>query len=140
MFCSDINSTDTTPPTAEYQIGESGFKKFVNKISFGLFCKKYQTVEITAEDDNSGVSTVKYIVSNTEYSETDLANASWNDYKNKINLNAKGIYIVYVKVTDNAGNTANYTSEGIVIFEDIEPDVSLEYTRTTETNEGLYRL
>lgn len=132
--CRDLNSTDTTPPTAEYQIGESGFKKFVNKISFGLFCKKYQTVEITAEDDNSGVDTVKYFISSTECSETDLEYAVWKAYEKKINLDAKGTYIVYVKVTDKAGNTAIYNSEGIVIFEDSTPDFFLTHTRTDKVN------
>lgn len=130
-----ITVNDTIAPTAEYQIGENGWKKFVNTISFGLFCKDYKTVEITYSDvdDNkgpgSGVKTKQYYIANKELTTEEIAALQWSDYSDTISLDAKGVYFIYVKVEDNAGNTVVLNSEGIVIYAEstISP-TSLDYT------------
>ena len=111
---------DLTDPTAEYQIGTDGWKKFINTISFGLFCKDYKTVEIKYNDENSGVATKQYYIANAELSEDELKNVQWNDYTETLNLNATGKYFIYIRVVDNAGREVVLNSEGIVVYTDSE--------------------
>ena len=111
---------DLTDPTAEYQIGTDGWKKFINTISFGLFCKDYKTVEIKYNDENSGVATKQYYIANAELSEDELKNVQWNDYTETLNLNATGKYFIYIRVVDNAGREVVLNSEGIVVYADSE--------------------
>ncbi len=126
---------DTIDPTAEYKIGVDGWKQFVNTISFGLFCKDYKTVEITYSDVNasveqgSGVKTKQYYIANKELAEAEIAALEWNNYSDTISLNAEGVYFIYVKVEDNAGNSVVLNSEGIVIYADsaLSPE-SMDYT------------
>lgn len=131
IHCTDVYQTDHDMPTAEYKIGTNGFKKFINTISFGLFCKDYQTVSITASDETSGIKYIEYYISNKEITSAELETVTWKQYENGLSLAAKGTYFIYVRVADNAGNTAVYNSEGIVIFEDSTAKVQIEYTRTT---------
>lgn len=109
---------DLTDPTAEYQIGTDGWKKFINTISFGLFCKDYKTVEIKYNDENSGVATKQYYIASAELSEDELMNVSWSDYTETLNLNATGKYFIYIRVVDNAGREVVLNSEGIVVYAD----------------------
>lgn len=117
----EITVKDTINPSASYQIGTDGWKKFVDTISFGLFCKDYKTVEIEFTDDTdtvkgSGVAQKQYYISDKEITNTN--DIEWKDYAGTINLNAKGTYFIYVKVSDKAGNTVILNSEGIVIYEE----------------------
>lgn len=130
-----ITVNDTIAPTAEYQIGENGWKKFVNTISFGLFCKDYKTVEITysdvnaSEESGSGVKTGQYYIANKELTNDDIEALQWNDYTNAISLNGEGVYFIYVRVEDNAGNSVVLNSEGIVIYaESTLSPTSMDYT------------
>ncbi len=132
--CGSVENTDVTLPTAQYKIGENEFKKFINTITFGLFCKDYQTVTIEFDDDNSGVKFAQYYISNKVLSREELDTVLWSTYETARTLDARATYIIYVKVTDNAGNVGVYNSEGIVIFADSTADVQIEYTRTDGEN------
>lgn len=114
-----VQVKDTIPPSAEYRIGTGGWKKFVNTVSFGLFCKDYKTVEIKATDDTnavegSGIDQIQYFIADKELEDTD--DVIWSDYTKKISLDAEGTYFIYVKVTDNAGNETVLNSEGVVVY------------------------
>ncbi len=114
-----ITVNDTVPPSAEYRIGTDGWKQFIHTVSFGLFCKDYKTVTIRSTDDTdtvtgSGVRLTQYYISDQEITDTD--NIEWSPYTKAISLDAQGAYLIYVKVTDQAGNTAVLNSEGIVVY------------------------
>lgn len=117
----EITVKDTIAPTAVYQIETGEWKKFINTISFGFFCNDYKNVTIDFTDDTdtivgSGIAEKQYVISGKEI--TDIDSIEWKDYKEKLSLNANGIYFIYVKVTDNAGNTTIFNSEGIVIYKE----------------------
>ena len=57
-----ITVKDTIAPSASWKIGESGWRKFVNTISFGFLCKNTETMEIAFEDAESGVATKQYYI------------------------------------------------------------------------------
>lgn len=127
-----IMVNDTIPPTAEYQTTTDGWKKFINTVSFGVFCKDYKTVEIRGTDNTdtvtgSGVRLTQYYISDKEITDTD--SIAWNAYTKPVSLNAQGTYLIYVKVTDNAGNTAVLNSEGIVVYaESTVSPAAFDYT------------
>lgn len=114
-----VTVNDTIAPSAEYRLGTDGWKKFVNTVTFGLFCKDFKTVDIRSTDDTdavtgSGIASTQYYISDQEITDTD--SIVWETYTKPISLDALGKYFIYVKVTDNAGNTAVLNSEGIVIY------------------------
>lgn len=123
----EITVEDTIAPTASYQIETDGWKQFVNTISFGLFCKDYKTVEISYNDEGSGIATKQYYISNEEIADT--SSIEWKVYTGKISLNATGTYFIYVRVVDNGGNEVILNSEGIVIYAEstISP-TNIDYT------------
>lgn len=128
----EITVKDTIAPTAVYQIETGEWKKFINTISFGFFCNDYKNVTIDFTDDTdtivgSGIAEKQYVISDKEI--TDIDSIEWKDYKEKLSLNANGIYFIYVKVTDNAGNTTIFNSEGIVIYkESTLSQTEIDYT------------
>ncbi len=106
---------DTTLPTGEIKVKENGWKSFLNTISFGLFCKDKFDVTITAEDNETGIKSVEYYKSSTSISEDDIKDVTeWTSGKS-FSVENEGKYIVYVKITDNAGNVAYISSDGIVV-------------------------
>ena len=126
-----VTIKDNVAPEAEYQIDTNGFKKFINTITFGKFCKDYKTVTITYTDATSGIATKQYYISDKEIKDASatIADTEWKDYTGKISLNGEGTYFIYVKAVDNAGNTVVANSEGIVIYKDSVADITtLSYT------------
>ena len=106
---------DTEKPTGEIKIGENSWKTFLNNITFGLFFKDTQTVTINASDNGSGIKTVEYLLSAKELTETELASAAFTAYTAPFGINPDNEYIVYVRLTDTAGNVSYICSEGIVL-------------------------
>lgn len=114
---------DTTAPTAEIILGENKWNKLLNKITFGLFFNKAQTVTITATDDGSGVDKVYYYLSATEIDADALSSVKWTEYTGAFNLNPNDKYIIYAKAVDKDNNTEYISSDGIVI-DTIAPVIS----------------
>ena len=120
-----ITVNDTIAPTASYRLGTDGWKKFINTITFGKFCKDYQTMEITYSDkaadgetDGSGIAKKQYYISDKEIenAQSVITDDMWMDYTKKVHLDANGTYFIYVRVSDNAGNEIIQNSEGVVIY------------------------
>ena len=106
---------DTEKPTGEIKIGENSWKTFLNNITFGLFFKDTQTVTITATDNSGETVTVEYLLSAKELTEAELSNATFTAYTAPFGINPDNEYIVYVRLTDTAGNVSYICSEGIVL-------------------------
>ena len=132
-----ITVKDTNMPSASWKIGESGFRKFVNTISFGYLCKNTETMEIAFEDAESGVATKQYYIADQEI--TDFSGVAWTDYTKPVVLPPGQVRIVYVRVTDNAGNTAILNSDGLNVYQEsaLETD-ELLYTYKEGHSRELY--
>ncbi len=104
---------DDKAPKAEISIKNNKFTSLLNNITFGLFFKNTDTVSVKAEDNESGLKSVRYFVSDKEI--TDLENIKWSDYKDSFTINLDGKYIVYVKALDKVGNFKILSSDGLVI-------------------------
>ena len=106
---------DTEKPTGEIKIGENSWKTFLNNITFGLFFKDTQTVTITATDNSGEPVTVEYFLSNKALTETELGGKTFTAYAAPFGINPDNEYIIYVRLTDTAGNVSYICSEGIVL-------------------------
>ena len=116
---------DITPPTAEITLGTNKWNTFLNNITFGLFFKETQDVTITAADNGSGVNTIQYYLAGGELSETEVEQITeWEDYNGTFKIDPNNRYVVYVKITDNAGNTLYINSDGIVLDKPADPNSS----------------
>ncbi|MDO4618906.1 MAG: hypothetical protein Q4B31_05220 [Clostridia bacterium] len=130
---------DGTAPTGEINIKNNPWKAFFYNASFGMFCKDYVEITITAEDTESGVAKIEYYLSDTVIDGTAVKNVSaWAEYDggNKPSLTANEKKFVYAKITDNAGNVTYLSVDGgIVVFKDTEITTGeYEYTLTTKTD------
>ena len=109
---------DITAPTAEITLGTNTWNEFLNTITFGLFFKETQSVTITANDVNtgSGINKIYYYLASEQITEDELkAVTEWQEYTGEFSINPDNQYVIYVKVVDNAGNTAYINSDGIVL-------------------------
>ena len=106
---------DIEKPTGEMKISENSWKAFLNNITFGLFFKDTQTVTITAVDNSGETVTIEYRLSNKELTKAELDGITFTAYTAPFGIDPDNEYIIYVRLTDNAGNTDYICSDGIVL-------------------------
>ena len=106
---------DIAVPTGEIKIGENGWKSFLNTITFGLFFKDTQMVTVTAADNSGEAVKIEYLLSDKALTESELAGMTFTAYSAPFSINPDNEYIIYVRLTDNAGNTDYICSDGIVL-------------------------
>ena len=106
---------DSEKPTGEIKISKNSWKSFLNNITFGLFFKDTQTVTINAADNSGEAVTVEYLLSNKELTKTALDGMTFTAYTAPFSIASDNEYIIYVRLTDKAGNTDYICSAGIVL-------------------------
>ena len=106
---------DIEKPTGEMKISENSWEAFLNNITFGLFFKDTQTVTITAADNSGETVTVEYLLSDKELTKAELDGITFTAYTAPFGIDPDNEYIIYVRLTDNAGNTDYICSDGIVL-------------------------
>ena len=117
---------DITPPAAEITISTNKFNSFMNTITFGLFFKKTQTVEVKAHDFGSGIKKVEYLLSETAFADKDAITGNWteltlnDDRKAYFSIEPSQKTFVYVRVTDVSDNITVVNTDGVVVYTDAE--------------------
>ncbi len=114
---------DKNKPEIQITVGTNHWTEFFHSITFGLFFKDSQTVEIKAEDEEklldgsmvSRLDSVYYYISDTEIKLEDLEQAAWKKYTNAFTLDADKKYIVYAKAVDQSKNTTYASSAGMIV-------------------------
>ena len=106
---------DSEKPTGEIKINENSWKAFLNNITFGLFFKDTQTGTINAADNSGETVTVEYLLSDKELTKAELDGMTFTVYTAPFGIDPDNEYIIYVRLTDNAGNTDYICSDGIVL-------------------------
>ena len=106
---------DSEKPTGEIKIKENSWKAFLNNITFGLFFKDTQTVTINAADNSGETVTVEFLLSDKELTKAELDGMTFTAYTAPFGIDPDNEYIIYVRLTDNAGNTDYICSDGIVL-------------------------
>ena len=106
---------DKTAPNGDVTIEENSVKKFIHDVTFGLFFKENVEVAITGTDSGSGVQTIEYYRSAKVLTEEQVAALTdWTAYTSAISETAQDAeqFVYYVRITDNAGNTTCFASDG----------------------------
>ena len=106
---------DIEKPTGEIKISGNSWKVFLNNITFGLFFKGAQEVTITATDNSGEMVTVEYLLSDKELTKAELDGMAFTAYTVPFGIEPNNEYIIYVRLTDKAGNTDYICSDGIVL-------------------------
>ena len=106
---------DVEKPTGEIIIGTNKWYSFLNKLTLGLFFKDTQTVTITAADNSGETVTVEYLLSDKELTKAELDGMTFTAYTAPFGIAPDNEYIIYVRLTDKAGNTDYICSDGIVL-------------------------
>ena len=130
---------DITAPEVEVSIRGNSFKEFLNRITFGLFFKQTQTVEVKAHDFGSGIRKVEYLLSETAFADKDAITGNWteltlnDDCKAYFSIEPNQKTFVYVRVTDQSGNIAVVNTDGVVVYTDAEAITGAQtFTKNTD--------
>lgn len=129
---------DITPPEAELTIGTNKFNSFMNRVTFGLFFKKTQTVKVTASDLGSGLKSIEYLLADQAFEEKDAVSGDWSKLNVQngnasFNIDANKKAFVYVRVSDESGNVQIINSDGVVVYTDAEAITeTMEFTRLSQ--------
>jgi len=127
---------DEINPTVSIKWGTTVWNSILSTITFGRYVNYDIELEINAEDDETGIAKVEYLVSNTEIDDVTAVTEGWTSYdaNNKLTIakENEANYVVYARVTDNAGNVSYASTDGFVL--DItKPVISLDGTGNKET-------
>lgn len=106
---------DIEKPTGEITLGENNWNNFLNGITFGLFFKETKTVTITAADNSGKTVKIEYLLSDKEMSLSELANSTFTVYTDTFSIASDNNYVIYIRLTDEAGNEEYISSDGFVI-------------------------
>lgn len=117
--------TDGTAPEGEITIGANHWTSFMDATTFDLFFEDAQTVEISATDDSydhAGYSedhaaAVAYYLHTGDgaLTKSDLDEVTFTPYTASLLLEPTARYVVYVRLTDHAGNVTYISSDGVVV-------------------------
>lgn len=130
---------DITAPEVEVSIRGNSFKEFLNRITFGLFFKQTQTVEVKADDFGSGIKKVEYLLSETTFADKDAITGNWTELT--LNESRKAYFsiepnrkaFIYVRVTDMSDNITVVNSDGVVVYTDAEAITGAQtFTKNTD--------
>ena len=126
---------DTEAPTGKIEIGTNTFSGSPNPVAYDYWFRNNAAVDITGADSTSGIASIEY--QKVKADESYDVNGTWVkwDAAKKLSLTEIGKYVIYTRITDNAGNQTIINSDGVVVFKDsVVMDTSIDYTRTTKTS------
>ena len=126
---------DTEVPTGKIEIGTNTFSGSPNPVAYDYWFRNNAAVDITGADSTSGIASIEY--QKVKADESYDVNGTWVtwDAANKLSLTESGKYVIYARITDNAGNQIIINSDGVVVFKDsVVADPSIDYTKTTKTS------
>ena len=132
-------TVDTTVPDATISVNDHTWDKILNILTFGLYSRIKAEVKVDATDKTSPI-TIEYYKTNDPIVKT--ANALDELYKEgkfetykAFTVSTNEQFVVYVRITDNAGNYKYISSDGYIV--DLAgPNLTL--TPDEPNNNGTY--
>ena len=114
----DILVLDLSSSSASVSIDGKTWEDLREPTSY-IYIGKPTQVTIEAVDNLSGVSSIKYYITDEILSEKDLeelSESNWITYNDDISISEVGTYIVYVKVLDNC-DYVTYINTDYIVFD-----------------------
>ena len=131
---------DMTAPTGEIAVGGNTWDSLTDNINFGLFYKDTLEITVTADDDSLYIDAEDYAVTieyylhsgDTALTEEELAGKEFTVCDGTFTVNTRGKYVIYVRITDDAGNVTYLNTDGIVLYSDATQDTqNIVFARAT---------
>ena len=147
---------DTTVPSGTIALDgynkENPWNTLLKNAKYGIFQRKvnskFASFTVTYKDEEakdnhsgtvSGVKNAQYIIANSKKTQKELSEINkWEIVSNNIIEIPDAMYaIIYVKITDNAGNIKYISSDGVV-FDDTKPMGTLEVKNYTAAQNDIF--
>ena len=106
---------DNEPPIGTIQVDTNRWNNFLNKITFNLFFRNTQRVEITASDTSGETVKIEYLLTDTEMTQNALAGEAFTEYTGPFSIDPDREYIIYARLTDGGSNVSYISSDGMVL-------------------------
>jgi hypothetical protein len=106
---------DRSAPTGEVRIAQNKWTSFLNTVTFGTFFKETQKVEISGQDNASGIATIRYIKVPSAVTLAELQTRTDWTSGTDFSVTPDAKFVAYAKIIDNAGNVTYISSDGIVL-------------------------
>lgn len=132
---------DQTAPEGSITLGEYVWNDYTSGAAFELYFRTAQSLTVKAADIGSGLKDIAYCISQQAYTLSDMQTVEL-DWKAltvenaTITLAVNTKSIVYVKLTDNDGNSRYLRTTGIVVDETVPGIKGLKADGVTEIQEG----
>ncbi len=109
---------EVTAPEIRISVGESHWNTFVTHPSFDTYFREKQSVTVSVSHGEIGIREVYYLVSPTPLTLEQISALSpedWTAYTEAFEIAPSMECVIYVMATDNNGNVAYGSSDGIVL-------------------------
>lgn len=128
-------TVDKTNPTGTISVDENIWDKLLNILTFGLYSNKNVQVKATSEDATSPV-VIEYYKTRKSIAMTaeELDNERFETYSD-FSVEADEQFVVYLKITDYAGNYIYINSDGYIV-DKTESNITLTPDQANEN--GIY--
>ena len=126
-------SIDTVAPAGEIRIKDNSFTgRLLNIVNFRYFFSRTVNVNITGTDDTSGIDTIEYqkVASTADYDKDGV----WIK-GSSLTVDPGEKFIIYARITDNAGHQTIINSDGIVVYTDVATVSEMNFTKLSRKNQ-----
>ena len=133
-------SIDLTAPSGNLQLDQTFWSKFLHVVSFGIYKTESLAATVTAEDAN-GIEKIEFTIASEGFSsitELEAAGLTWKTYSNilKPTIQENKNQVIYVRITDKAGNVSYLSSDGLHI-DTLAPQITVKVDQTSLSNSGF---
>ena len=120
VVLSDIRIDKTAPEIGENEgiyAGKTWWQTFLEVITFGIYQTEEETIEIKGHDNESGIQTISYYVSDKALTleEAKDINEWIVGTEFVMDVDTPGNYVIYARLENNAGLVTYLSTDGIVI-------------------------
>lgn len=126
-------SIDTVAPAGEIRIKDNSFTgRLLNIVNFRYFFSRTVNVNITGTDDTSGIDTIEYqkAARTSDYDKDGV----WIK-GSSLTVDPGEKFIVYARITDNAGHQTIINSDGIVVYTDVAAVSEMNFIKSSRKNQ-----
>lgn len=126
-------SIDTVAPAGEIRINDNSFtRRLLNIVNFRYFFSRTVNVNITGTDDTSGIDTIEYqkAARTADYDKDGV----WIK-GSSLTVDPGEKFIIYARITDNAGHQTIINSDGIVVYTDVAAVSEMNFTKSSRKNQ-----
>ena len=123
----------TVAPAGEIRINDNSFTgRLLNIVNFRYFFSRTVNVNITGTDDTSGIDTIEYqkAARTADYDKDGV----WIK-GSSLTVDPGEKFIIYARITDNAGHQTIINSDGIVVYTDVAAVSEMNFIKSSRKNQ-----